>query len=317
MQNMKIQQLYEEKTQLIEFELSTRSKATQKTYDSIITKFLSWCKQKNIDFVDENTYLKIINQYKKHLQERKQTYTTRDGQIIQKDNGLSEYTINQYIKKLLYFFRQCGIDTPTQPKLYKGAYIPEERKFITYNEYKQLVEHATDNRTKIIFELMFKSGLRVNEVVNITVNNYMEAPTTLEKNKKLCIRGKGNKKRLIHIPKEVCTLIDNYLSNEHPHTQYLIASKRKGKDKPLSTNQIRKIINNVCKNCDYLQNTNYTSKVTPHVLRHSYAIHLIKNNVPLNAVQKLLGHSKIDITSIYTEIDSNTAIDEVDNKTIF
>ena len=133
----------------------------------------------------------------------------------------------------------------------------------------------------------------------------------------MCIRGKGNKQRQVLITKEVCTLIDEYLTTEHMGTTYLIGSKRKGTDKPLSTNQIRHILTTVCTVCDHQENTNYCRKVTPHVLRHSYAVHLIRNNVPLNVVQKLLGHSKIDITSIYTQIDSNTAINEVDTRNIF
>lgn len=315
---MNISQLQEEKNQLIEYEFSTRSEATRKNYKSIINRFLTWCNDEHFQEIHNGNYLRIIDKYKTYLIHRHHTYTTRNGTTLQKNKQLSQYTINQYIKKILYFLRQCGIETPKQPKLFRGAYVPEERKFITYTEYQQLIQYATDIRTKVIFELMFKSGLRVHEVVNMTIADYLEAPTTPEGNKKICIIGKGNKKRQIHVPKDVCTLIDEYLGNDHPHNTYLIGSKRKTtKDKPLTTNQIRKIIKNVCVNCDHLENTTYSRKVTPHVLRHSYAVHLIKNNVPLNVVQKLLGHSKIDITSIYTEVDSDTAINEVDGRSIF
>ena len=314
---MNLNMLHEEKTQLIQYEFSTRSEATRKNYNSIITNFLEWCKQEAYPDINNDNYLQIIDRYKTHLITRKQTYTTRNGKTIQKNKTLSQYTVNQYVKKLLYFLRQCGIETTKQPKLFRGAYIPEERKFITYDEYQQLIQYSTDRRTTIIMELMFKSGLRVHEVVNITVTDYMEAPTTTNGNKKLCICGKGNKKRQIHIPHEVCMLIDEYLTNDHPHTTYLVANKKKESDNPLSTNQVRQILKNVCRQCDVMENTTYSQRVTPHVLRHSYAVHLIKNNVPLNVVQKLLGHSKIDITSIYTEVDSNTAINDVDERNIF
>lgn len=314
---MNLNMLHEEKIQLIQYEFSTGSKATRKNYNSIITNFLEWCKQQEIDNIDNDNYLRIIDRYKTHLIQRKQTYTTRDGQTIQKDKPLSQYTVNQYIKKILYFLRHTGIETPKQPKLFRGAYVPNERKFITYDEYQKLLQYSPDRRTTILLELMFKSGLRVHEVVNIRVADYLEAPTTTNNNKKLCIRGKGNKKRQIQIPHEVCTLIDEYLTHDHPHTTYLIANKRKGNDKPLSTNQVRKILQNLCGQCDVMENTTYSQRVTPHVLRHSYAVHLIKNNVPLNVVQKLLGHSKIDVTSIYTEVDSNTAINEIDGRNIF
>ena len=316
-EKMKLEQLQEEKIQLINYEMSTSSEATRKNYKSIIDNFLSWINESNHTEIDESNYNKILSQYKTHLIERPQTYTTRNGKTIRKDKPLSPYTVNQYIKKLLYFFRQCGIETPVQPKLFKGAYVPEERKFITYQEYKQILNCSSDLRTIIIMELMFKSGLRVNELVNITVQQYQEAPRTPEGNKKMCIHGKGNKKRQIQIPKEVCTLIDEYLSTTHNGTTYLIESKRKGRDTPLTTNQIRSILNNLCRKCDHLENTKYSQKVTPHVLRHSYAVHLIKNNVPLNVVQKLLGHSKIDITSIYTQIDGDTAIEEMETRNIF
>lgn len=315
---MQISQLQEEKNQLIQYEFSTRSEATRKNYSSIINNFLSWCTDEQVQEIHNNNYLRIVDKYKTHLIQRPHKYTTRNGTTIHKHKQLSQYTINQYVKKILYFLRQCGIETPKQPKLFRGAYVPEERKFITYTEYQQLFRYATDTRTQIIFELMFKSGLRVHEVVNMTTTDYLEAPTTPEGNKQICIIGKGNKKRQIHVTKEVCTLIDEYLANNSPNTTYLIGSKRKTHtDKPLTTNQIRKIIKNVCLQCDHLEHTHYSQKVTPHVLRHSYAVHLIRNNVPLNVVQKLLGHSKIDITSIYTEVDSQTAIDDVDGRTIF
>ena len=314
---MNIQQLHDEKTNLVEYELSTGSTSSRKTYNSIISNFLSWCTEQQIQEVTPNNYYHILNQYKTHLIERPQTYTTRSGNTITKKKQLSQYTINQYMKKLLYFLRHCGIETPIEPKLYRGAYVPKERKWIDYNEYLQLREYTPDTRTQIIMDLMFKCGLRVNEVVNITLEQYQDAPLTPNGYKKICILGKGNKKRQVPIPPEVCILIDKYLWKEHTGTTYLIGSKRKGNDTPLSTNQIRSILKNVCRQCDHVENTTYTQKVTPHVLRHSYAVHLIRKGVPLNVVQKLLGHSKIDITSIYTQIDSDTAISEIDSLLLF
>ena len=314
---MKIQQLHDEKTDLINFEFSTGSNTTRKNYDSIISNFLSWCTTNNITEVDEENYKKILDKYKTYLTERPITYTTRNGKTVTKKKQLSKYTINQYIKKILYFLRYCGIETPNQPKLYKHAYKVEERKFITYKQYQQMLSYAMDLRTKVIMELMFKSGLRVDEVTHITIEQYYNSPLTPEGHKKMCILGKGNKKRQVQIQHNVCILIDEYLSTEHNETTYLIGSKRKGRDTPLTTNQIRSILKNVCRQCDHLENTTYAQKVTPHVLRHSYAVHLLRNKVPLNVVQKLLGHSNINITSIYTQIDSDTAIDEIDSIQLF
>ena len=87
---MKLEQLYEEQIQLINYEMSTSSEATRKNYNSIITKFLEWCNNNQVDEITEATYNRTLDKYKTYLITRPQTYTTRDGKTVTKNKQLSQ-----------------------------------------------------------------------------------------------------------------------------------------------------------------------------------------------------------------------------------
>lgn len=163
----------------------------------------------------------------------------------------------------------------------------KERTFIDEKEYQQLV-HAIEHPTiKTIIQFLFFTGLRITECLSLTLEDVdLEEETIFVQN------GKGNKQRKIPIsPKLLLVLID-YKENIRPDTEsnFFFALAKTGK---VSDVYVNRILHETTKKLGWKK------KVTCHVLRHSFASNLVKNNVHIVHIQKLLGHADLKTTSVY------------------
>jgi integrase/recombinase XerC len=145
-------------------------------------------------------------------------------------------------------------------------------------------------RNKLIIELFYSTGIRRIELVQLKLENIDLY------NKTLKVHGKGNKERIIPLLKSVVQTIDDYLKqrNELPNIladQYLLLTKKGAK---LYETLVYRIIN------DYFSKASSKVKRSPHVLRHSFATHMLNQGADLNAVKDLLGHSSLASTQVYT-----------------
>ncbi|MCL4469450.1 MAG: site-specific tyrosine recombinase XerD [Deltaproteobacteria bacterium] len=149
-------------------------------------------------------------------------------------------------------------------------------------------------RDKAMFEVMYATGLRVSELVGLTLNS-IEMTVGFIK-----VKGKGSKERIVPIGDAAKEAVARYLEEGRPAflrrttdalflTQQGEAFSRQGFWKLLKT---------------YLKKTNITKPVTPHTLRHSFATHLLEHGADLRSVQLMLGHSDISTTQIYTHINT-------------
>ena len=185
-----------------------------------------------------------------------------------------------------------GIDSPKMEK-----YLPE-----TLNEpsVKQLLEAAREDsrplarRDTAILELLYSSGLRVSELVSSRLENlYLDDGA-------IRVTGKGNKTRLVPVGTAALEALNAYLDNERPD----LVSQKTGSEvflskwgKRLTTTRIWQIVKERAKLAGIEQN------VYPHLLRHSFATHLLGNGADLRVIQELLGHADISTTQIYTHVD--------------
>ena len=154
---------------------------------------------------------------------------------------------------------------------------------------------ALGKRNKAIFEVLYGSGLRVQELVDIKIQNvdYL--------NKTLLIHGKGNKERVVPIHDTAIHTIQDYLLNARPElairnnesVDSLFLNFRGGK---ISNRGVNLILEKE------LEHQASTLKISPHSFRHSFATHLINNGVDLRVVQELLGHVSLSTTQIYTRV---------------
>tara|TARA_R110000850_G_scaffold55877_3_gene132025 strand:- start:1631 stop:2533 length:903 start_codon:yes stop_codon:yes gene_type:complete len=185
-----------------------------------------------------------------------------------------------------------GIDSP---KL--GKYLPE-----TLNEpsVQRLLESVKEDsrplarRDRAVLELLYSSGLRVSELTNARLENLFLEDGAIR------VTGKGNKTRIVPVGSAARISLEDYLEGERPslvssHTSSEIFLSKWGKK--LTTTRIWQIVKERARLAGIEQN------VYPHLLRHSFATHLLSNGADLRVIQELLGHADISTTQIYTHVD--------------
>ena len=175
-------------------------------------------------------------------------------------------------------------------------YLPE-----TLNELQveRLIESISTNqplglRDRAMVELLYASGLRISELANARLENFHLEERIIR------VTGKGNKTRLIPVGRKACDAIAEYLAKERPD----YVKKRTGgeiflsvRGTKLTTVRIWQILKRIALHAGMDVN------VYPHLLRHSFATHLLSNGADLRIIQEMLGHASIATTQIYTQVD--------------
>ena len=144
--------------------------------------------------------------------------------------------------------------------------------------------------------LLYSTGLRVSELVNLPVNSCNLTAGFLR------VIGKGNKERLVPFGNVAISAIEKYLAHSRPailngkRSSYLFITNR---TKPMTRMRFWQILSQTA------SVSGIRKKISPHMLRHSFATHLLANGADLRAVQLMLGHADIATTQIYTHIDQD------------
>ena len=186
-------------------------------------------------------------------------------------------------------------------------------KFLTQKEVLKIInvaESSSNNhfrRIGVMMKLMYACGLRVSELITLKANN-------INKNKKqILIKGKGDKERIVPIASSALEALNDYYSYRESFLKrgresiWLFPSYSKYGH--LTRDAFYKDVKKLAMEAGIEK-----EKISPHVLRHSFATHLLNNDVNLRSIQKLLGHSDIATTEIYTHITSKKIMDEVRTK---
>jgi integrase/recombinase XerD len=157
---------------------------------------------------------------------------------------------------------------------------------LTISEIKDLIDNTSNIKHRLIIKLLYGCGLRVSEVINLKKEDL-----NFEENLIKINLAKGRKDRFVRIPESMEGELISYCSLTN--SDILFPSNRAGK---LTSATIQAILKNSSKKAEIKK------RVYPHLLRHSYATHLLENGTDLKIIQKLLGHSDIKTTQIYTHI---------------
>lgn len=153
---------------------------------------------------------------------------------------------------------------------------------------------ALGRRDLAILELFYASGLRLSELCKVRLE-MMDSEQGF-----IRIHGKGGKTRIVRVGVKAREAVEDYLRNERPNlvtkktSSHIFLSVRGG---PLSPDRVRQIVKERAKMAGIDQN------VYPHLLRHSFATHLLEGGADLRVIQELLGHADISTTQIYTHVD--------------
>ena len=221
-----------------------------------------------------------------------------------KRRGLSTSSIKLVVVAIKIFFRflLARDFLKTDPAEYiplprAERYLPE-----TLNELQveRLLESIPTQqplglRDRAMVELLYACGLRISELANARLENLL-----LEEERIIRVTGKGNKTRLIPVGRKACDAISEYLAKERPG----LVGKRTGSEiflsvrgTKLTTVRIWQILKRIAAYAGMETN------VYPHLLRHSFATHLLGNGADLRIIQELLGHADVSTTQIYTHVD--------------
>ena len=274
-----------------------------------ILKFIEEIKyEKNYSDLTVNGYLKDLDLFLEFLNENNiKNYNSIEYSDIRLfinylyENKYNNKTISRHISSLRSFFKYLKnnniiknnpMTLVSNPKLEKK--LP---KYLNYNDIEKLLTAYDINnylgiRNSLILEMLYSTGIRVGEIVNIELSNVSIIDKTIK------ISGKGNKERIVYFGSRCLELLKLYLKNSYNkininNLKYLFLSKT---GKQISDREIRKIVD------DAATIAGIDMKISPHVLRHTFATHMLTEGADLRSVQELLGHENLSTTQVYTHL---------------
>lgn len=252
------------------------SQNTIDAYRRDLNYFFEFCNDMDL----ENIQRTQINSYIRNLHEKKYSPTSIIRKIASFRGFFKWACTNDIIKS-----------NPTltleQPK------IPQRLpKIMSIQEIENILSQNLTNIEKVIIELLYGCGLRVSELVNLTIFNYDL------NGKYIQCTGKGSKERVVPLGKKAILSIKEYL----PERDFIINKYNLNTKQFLLNEKGKKITRQEIYTFIHNQGKRLHKSISPHTLRHSFATHLIENGADLRVVQELLGHSDVSTTQLYTHI---------------
>lgn len=232
-----------------------------------------------------NIDMNIVNNYMKYLYDRKITKSSISRKLSS-IRGLYNYLVREDIIKENHFNK---IQNPKR-ELYLPKFLKDEELDKIFSVCNS--NNPTEERDTLIIELLYATGVRVSELVNIKIKDINREEKLIK------VLGKGNKERMVIYNNHTKKALDTYLKDGYNYfnkksSEYLILNKNGNK---LSERYIREIINKK------VSQASLDIKISPHTLRHTFATDILENGADLMTVKELLGHESLNTTSIYTHI---------------
>lgn len=265
-------------------------------------------KEKNYSLLTVQAYVADIESFQKYLQLNHDTTPLeevvypqiRSWIVILIENNISNTSVNRKVSSLKSYYKfllkikQITVNPLLKHKSLKTAkkiQIPfSEKELQDVFEFNSYSNDFEGMRNQLIIELFYTTGMRRAELINLQIGN-------VDLNQKIIkVIGKRNKERIIPLLDCTVKLIESYKTQRNhleviKNNEMLILSKNGNK---VSESFVYRLIN------EYFSSVSQKTKKSPHVLRHSFATHLLNNGADLNSVKELLGHASLSSTQIYT-----------------
>lgn len=247
-----------------------------------------------------SNYESIITQLEKHYNKSLLVLTTSDIEKyllhLLDVNRFLPATVNLHIGAIKTFYSLIAPSCTIMNGISKVRNRKKLPQVLTVEEVAKLISCTKNIKHRALLGLLYSSGIRLRECVELK-------PTDIDGKKCLVhvAKGKGNKERYTIISKHALTTLREYYL-QYRTKVYLFEGSRVGT--PYSARSVGKIVDKAAIMARINKN------VSPHTLRHSFATHLLEQNVNLRTIQKLLGHSNVNTTTIYTHV-SNVTISNV------
>ena len=215
------------------------------------------------------------------------------------DKGISARTVNKKISALKSFYKYLLRFEVVKENNLDNVIVPKVRKKLPQFVEEKNLDHLLDDgyfgkdfealRDKLILSLLYGTGVRLSELMHLKDADIHTSEFLIK------VLGKRNKERIVPYPRSLNQLIEEYKSERirlfgSPAECLLLTEK----GKPVYEKLIYRVVNK------YLSMVTTLDKKSPHVLRHSFATHMLNRGADLNAVKEMLGHANLSATQIYT-----------------
>lgn len=225
--------------------------------------------------------------------------TIRSWVVFLMDSGYSSRTVHRKLTSLnaycKYLIKKGQLDSNPMDKVLKPKINKRVPAFIEEGKMEQLLDHYefgeefTGIRNRLVLDLLYQTGMRRSELIGLKIGSLDRAGKCMK------VTGKRGKDRIIPISDGLMEAVERYLTIRKeavdPHTDHLIVT---GKGGAAYDKLIYRIVNN------YLAMVTTLDKKSPHVLRHTFATHMLNHGADLNAIKELMGHANLSATQIYT-----------------
>ncbi len=226
--------------------------------------------------------------------------TLRMWVVAQMENGISPRTIHRKLSTLRKYSKyliQMGylktnpLDKVLKPKLSKR--LPEFIENEKINDFLDSYDFGDDfsgKRNRLILELLYQTGIRRAEIISLKLSSFDKVK------KQILVVGKRNKPRIIPISSNLSALLEDYIQSRNENF------KDSTDETLLLTNKGQAVYDKLIyrTTTNFLQYLTTRKKKSPHVLRHTFATHLLNKGADLNAIKELLGHANLSATQVYT-----------------
>lgn len=268
-----------------------RSSKTAENYRLYLERFTQFSDDIKVDKITTE----VIRRYRLWLNRHKN------------DNGETLSTLTQSyhliaLRGFLKYLSERNIESLSADKIHLPKVSRKQVTFLHFEEVQQLVDAIDLNteeglRDRAIVELLFSSGLRVSELVNLDRGHVNT------KRREFMVRGKGQKDRPVFVSDAAAKWVEEYLAKRIDNLPPLFLSysrnniaSRSGDYRRLGARSVQRMVNK------YARLAGITKHVSPHTMRHSFATDLLMNGADLRSVQSMLGHSNISTTQVYTHV---------------
>ncbi|MFH1749369.1 MAG: site-specific tyrosine recombinase/integron integrase [bacterium] len=294
---MKLKDLIQEFVNYCEIEKGC-SKKTLENYQHYLSRFVNFVGDIGAFAINQD----LVRNYRLHLNNHKD----EKGQELKRSTQAYHLIA---LRAFLKFLAKRDILSLSPEKVELPKNQDREINFLNADDLDRLFS-ACDSRKIIglrdrtILEILFSTGLRVSELVGL-VRDQVNLDTG-----EFAVKGKGARVRLVFLSKNAIKWAKKYIEKRTDSSKYFFVRHNTGKREidvklePLSARSVQRIVNK------YARTAGVVKKVTPHVLRHSYATDLLSGGADLRSVQEMLGHSSVTTTQIYTHV-TNKQLQEV------
>jgi integrase/recombinase XerD len=255
------------------------SNNTVKAYEADISSFFQWLDNEDLKY--KNLQEDHINQYISFLFKRKM----RSSSVNRKISSIKSFYIFLVKRNFVKNSPLNDLVTPKQEK-----YLPESMSEAEVDKLLNSpdVTNKIENRDKAMIEMLYATGMRISELVNLKITDVDMKRCVVK------VFGKGSKERLVPFGEKALDSLKSYLNDrEQSSSKEIFLSNRGKKMSRIAFWQRVKV---------YLIRENLKNSISPHTLRHAFATHLLNRGADLRSVQLLLGHSDLSTTQIYTHI---------------